>query len=71
MDRDRIEDTFHSLADKTRRLADRTQSACGEAVDQVGDATATMRRGVKQQPLVALLVAACVGYALGWLKLRR
>jgi hypothetical protein len=30
-----------------------------------------MRRGVKQQPLVALLVAACVGYALGWLKLRR
>ncbi len=71
MGKDRVEDTFQTLADKTRRIAGQARDAYGGAVDQARDATATMRRSVKQQPLVALLVAACVGYALGWLRLRR
>lgn len=71
MDKDRIEDTLQSFADKTGRIADQVQSAYSEAVDQARDATATVRGSVKQQPLIALLVAAGVGYALGWLTLRR
>lgn len=71
MDKDRVEDTIQSLADKTRHIADQAQSAYSEAVDQARDATTTVRRSVKQQPLIALVVAACVGYALGWLALRR
>ena len=66
-----VRDAKAEAAGNARRIASQAQSAYGEAVDQARDATATVRRSVKQQPLVALLVAACVGYALGWLKLRR
>ncbi|MFZ0501758.1 MAG: hypothetical protein WAU49_20945 [Steroidobacteraceae bacterium] len=78
MSKDRVEGTFQNVAGmvqeaagKARRIAGQAQSAYGEAVDQARDASATVRRSVKQQPLMALVIVACVGYALGWLTLRR
>ena len=86
MGKRRTEGTFQDLAgmvqdvagdakaeavDQARRIAGHAQIAYGEAVDHARDATAAVRRSTKQQPLVALLVAASLGYALGWLTMRR
>ncbi|WP_158803204.1 CsbD family protein [Acidisoma sp. L85] len=78
---DRIGDTFQNLAEKVqdaltgdtraqlevkaRRVAGQARDAYGEVVEQAADAATAVGKGVEQQPLIALLIAGAVGYALG------
>jgi hypothetical protein len=50
--------------EKARQVAGEAQHAYGEAVDQARASSETLGRKVEQQPLVALVVAAVVGYVL-------
>lgn len=59
------------MEEKTRQVAGEAQEALGEAADQARDATRTVSRGVEQQPLTAILMAAAFGYGLAVLTPRR
>lgn len=52
------------LEDKARQVAGDAQNAYGEAVAQGREATRALSRQVEQQPIVSLLVAGVVAYAL-------
>jgi ElaB/YqjD/DUF883 family membrane-anchored ribosome-binding protein len=45
--------------------ADRAQSAMHGAADTMRDQLDTLSGGVREQPLLAILIAAAVGYLLG------
>ncbi len=53
--------------EEVRQVAGEAHTAYGEAVDQARDATETLSRNVKRQPLSALLMAGALGYVLAWL----
>lgn len=59
------------LEERARQVAAEAKVAYGEAVDQVHDATQSLHRDVKQQPLAAILIASGVGFALARLVPRR
>jgi ElaB/YqjD/DUF883 family membrane-anchored ribosome-binding protein len=48
-------------------VAGRAQEAYGDAKDMTRSAAAQVGRGVEQQPIIALLIAGAIGYALGLL----
>lgn len=50
--------------EKARQVAADAQQGYGEAVDQVREATNALSQKVEQQPLVSLLVAGGIAYAL-------
>jgi hypothetical protein len=50
--------------EKARQVAGEAQHAYGEAVDQARASKETLSRQVEQQPLIALVVAAVIGYLL-------
>ena len=54
-----------------REIAGRAQDAYGQAKDVTRGAAEQVGRGVEQQPVVALLIAGVIGYALGLLTSRR
>ena len=45
--------------------ADRAQSAMHGAADTMRDQLETLSGGVREQPLLAILIAAAIGYVLG------
>ncbi len=47
------------------------QEAYGQAREVARSTAAQVGRGVEQQPVVALLIAGVIGYALGLLTARR
>jgi uncharacterized protein YjbJ (UPF0337 family) len=51
----------------TRDVAGRAQEAYGDARDMARSAAAQVGRGVDQRPVIALLIAGAIGYALGLL----
>ena len=68
---DLLGDTKMQAEGAAREVAGRAQDAYGQAKDTARDAAASIGRGVEQQPVVALLVAGVIGYALGLLTTRR
>jgi ElaB/YqjD/DUF883 family membrane-anchored ribosome-binding protein len=50
--------------EKARQVAGEAQHAYGEVVDQARASSENLSRKVEQQPIVALVVAAAVGYVL-------
>lgn len=52
------------LEEKARQVAGEAKVAYGEAVDQAHDATQSLGRYVKRQPLAAMSIASGVGFAL-------
>lgn len=68
---DLIGDAKTQVEGAAREAGGRAREAHGETKDMVRSAAAHVQRGVEQQPVVALLVAAAVGYALGLLTARR
>jgi ElaB/YqjD/DUF883 family membrane-anchored ribosome-binding protein len=50
--------------EKARQVTGEAQHAYGEAVDQARASSESLSRKVEQQPIVALVVAAAVGYVL-------
>lgn len=50
--------------EKARQIAADAHHAYGEAVDQAREATETLSQKVEQQPLISLLVAGGLAYAL-------
>jgi ElaB/YqjD/DUF883 family membrane-anchored ribosome-binding protein len=58
-------DTRAQIEVQARRMASHARDAYGEVAEQAADAATAVGRGVEQQPLVALLIAGAVGYALG------
>lgn len=50
--------------EKARQLAGDAQGAYGEAVGQAREATQALSQKVEQQPLISLLVAGGLAYAL-------
>ena len=50
--------------EKAREVAGDARHAYGEAADQVREATAALSNQVEQQPLISLLVAGGIAYAL-------
>lgn len=59
------------VEERARQVASEAQNAYGEAVEQARDATKTLSRNVKQQPLSAILLATGIGYVLAVLMPRR
>jgi hypothetical protein len=57
--------------EKARQLAGDAQDVYGHAVGQARDATDTVVDKVERMPLVSMLVAAGIGYALSGLMPRR
>jgi ElaB/YqjD/DUF883 family membrane-anchored ribosome-binding protein len=57
--------------EKARQVAGEAQHAYGEAVDQARASSESLSRTVEQQPLIALVVAAAVGYILSGFMPRR
>lgn len=54
-----------------REVAGRAQDAYGQVKDAARGAAEQVGRGVEQQPVVALLIAGVIGYALGLMTSRR
>lgn len=52
------------LEDKARQVAGDAHDAYGQAVNQGREATHALSRTVEQQPLISLLVAGGLAYAL-------
>jgi hypothetical protein len=52
------------LEDKARQLAGDAENAYGGAVDQARESSEALGKKVKNQPIVAVLIAAAIGYAL-------
>ena len=50
--------------EKARQLAGDAQDAYGGAVEQAREATQTLSQKVEQQPLISLLIAGGLAYAL-------
>lgn len=50
--------------EKARQIAGDAQHACGDAVQQAREATRTLSNQVERQPLISLLVAGGIAYAL-------
>lgn len=59
------------VEERARQVAGEAQHAYGEAVVQARDASKSLTKSVKKQPLAALLVSGAVGYMLSWLVPRR
>lgn len=59
------------LEERTRQVAGDAKMAYGQAVGQARNATQSLSRNVKQQPLAAILIAGVVGFALARLAPRR
>lgn len=60
-------DTKTQVEGAARQVAGRAQDAYGQARDVAQDATRQVGRMVEQQPVVSLLIAGVIGYALGLL----
>ena len=52
------------VEEKARQLAGDAQDAYGGAVEQAREATQTLSQKVEQQPLISLLIAGGLAYAL-------
>jgi hypothetical protein len=52
------------VEEKARQVAGEAQDAYGEAVAQAKDAKQTLAQQIEQQPLISLLVAGGLAYAL-------
>ena len=50
--------------EKARQVAGDARHACGEAVDQAREATRALSHTVERQPLLSLLAAGGIAYAL-------
>jgi hypothetical protein len=59
------------LEDKVRQVAGDAQGACHDLAVQVSDASKTLSGQVERQPLISLLVAGGVAYALAVIVPRR
>jgi uncharacterized protein YjbJ (UPF0337 family) len=68
---DLLGDTKTQVEGAAREIAGKTQEAYGQAKDVARSAATQVGRGVEQQPVIALLIAGVVGYALGLLTARR
>jgi uncharacterized protein YjbJ (UPF0337 family) len=68
---DLVGDAKTQVEGAAREIGGKAQEAYGEAKDMARSAATQVGRGVEQQPVVALLIAAAVGYALGLLTARR
>ncbi len=55
------------LEEKGRQVAGEAKDAYGEAVVQARDAAQSVREGVGQKPLAALVIAGAFGYVLALL----
>lgn len=64
-------DTITQVKGKVRQAAGQAQDAAGRGADQIRRGATSIAKGAKQQPLVAVLVAAMLGYVLGLLAFRR
>jgi uncharacterized protein YjbJ (UPF0337 family) len=60
-------DTRAQVEGAARDVAGRVQEAYGDARDMARSGAARVGRGVEQQPVIALLIAGAIGYALGLL----
>jgi ElaB/YqjD/DUF883 family membrane-anchored ribosome-binding protein len=58
-------DTRAQIEVQARRVASHARDAYGEVAEQAADAVTAVGKGVEQQPLIALLIAGAIGYALG------
>jgi uncharacterized protein YjbJ (UPF0337 family) len=54
-----------------REVAGKAQEAYGQAKEVARSAATQVGHGVEQQPVIALLIAGAIGYALGLLTARR
>jgi uncharacterized protein YjbJ (UPF0337 family) len=54
-----------------REVAGKAQETYGQAREVARSAATQVGRGVEQQPVMALLIAGAIGYALGLLTARR
>jgi uncharacterized protein YjbJ (UPF0337 family) len=68
---DLLGDSKMQVEGAAREVAGRAQDAYGQAKDVARGAAEQVGRGVEQQPVVALLIAGVIGYALGLLTSRR
>jgi hypothetical protein len=59
------------MEDRARQLAGEAHDAYGELVDQTRHSTELMTHRIEKRPIVALLVAGAVGYALSAIWPRR
>lgn len=59
------------VEERARQVAGEAQNACGEAIEQVRNATKTLSRSMTQQPLSAILLATGIGYVLAALMARQ
>ena len=62
-------DTAHQAEGMARQVAGRAQDAYGEAKEAARGAAQQVGRVVERQPVLSLLVAGAVGYALAMLTL--
>jgi uncharacterized protein YjbJ (UPF0337 family) len=60
-------DAGHHAEGMARQVAGRAQDAYGDVVQAADQAAHQVERAVRDQPVVSLLVAGAVGYALGLL----
>jgi ElaB/YqjD/DUF883 family membrane-anchored ribosome-binding protein len=58
-------DTRAQIEVQARRVASHARDAYGEVAEQAAEAVTAVGKGVEQQPLIALLIAGAIGYALG------
>ena len=68
---DILGDTRTQAEGAAREVAGMAQEAYGQAREVARSTAAQVGRGVEQQPVVALLIAGVIGYALGLLTARR
>jgi uncharacterized protein YjbJ (UPF0337 family) len=68
---DLLGDTKTQVEGAAREVAGKAQEAYGQAKDIARGAAQQVGHGMEQQPVIALLVAGVIGYALGVLTTRR
>jgi uncharacterized protein YjbJ (UPF0337 family) len=68
---DLLGDTKTQVEGAAREVAGKAQEAYGQAKEVAHSAAQQVGRGMEQQPVIALLVAGVIGYALGVLTARR
>jgi len=68
---DLLGDTKTQAEGAAREIAGKAQEAYGQAKEVAHSAAQQVGRGMDQQPVIALLVAGVIGYALGVLTVRR
>ena len=66
-----LSDTKTQAEGAVREVAGKAQEAYGQAKEVARSAAQQVGRGMDQQPVIALLIAGAIGYALGVLTTRR